>query len=303
MRTFPDKPQRWQKAGKRDPGPESLLRGREPFCVAACNRFIHRSAFRDHVWVLRAEQGKIAALLLYSKHSLFPVFNGLSDIQEGNPGRAPAGSRPRQEIPAPHFLNRLIRKMPIHAVQGLREDALVLENIMAHLGYHPAESIDYDLMALDQEPAADCFKAGPPGLIIRQPGSKDMAKLLPLQTAYEQEEVLPRGAAFDPSYSRATLEHIFSREHILTAELDGRIIAKVNTSAESFTRRQIGGVYVHPDYRGRDIAVRLCAEMIRSLTSSGRGISLFVKKQNIAARSVYRRIGFEILSDYRISYY
>jgi GNAT superfamily N-acetyltransferase len=237
------------------------------------------------VWSLRDGQGKVIALLLHSKRSLFPVFNGLSDI------------------PAPHFLNRLIRKIPVHAVQGLREDALIFENIMAHLGVHPIESIDYDLMSLDREPAAGCFKAGPPGLIIRRPGSNDMAKILPLQAAYEQEEVLPRGAAFDPSSSRATLEHILSREHILTAELDGRTIAKVNTSAESFTRCQIGGVYVHPDYRGRGIAVRLCTEMIRSLVPAGRGISLFVKKRNSAARSVYRRIGFEILAGYRISYY
>jgi ribosomal protein S18 acetylase RimI-like enzyme len=237
------------------------------------------------VWSLRDGQGKVIALLLHSKRSLFPVFNGLNDV------------------PAPHFLNRLIRKIPVHAVQGLREDALILENIITHFGIRPAESIDYDLMSLDREPPADCFTAGPPGLIIRQPGSPDMAKLLPLQAAYEQEEVLPRGAVFDPSSCRAALERILSHERILSAELEGRMIAKVNTSAESFTRSQIGGVYVHPDYRGRGIATRLCAELVRSLTPSGRGISLFVKKRNPAALSVYRRIGFEILSDYRISYY
>lgn len=287
------KPRRWRRAGKRDTGPEAFLREREPFCVGACARFMHRSAFHDQVWVLRNEEGKIEALLLHNKRSLFPVFNGLNDI------------------PAPHFLNRLIRGMPLHAVQGLREDALMLENMAAPLGFHPAESIDYDLMALDKEPSADCLAAGPPGLIIRQPGSKDMANLLPLQSAYEQEEVLPQGAEFDPSSSRATLEDILAHGRILCAELGGRMIAKANTSAESFTRSQIGGVYVHPDYRGRGIATQLCAELIRSLRTPGtaapiprgRGISLFVKKRNPTAFSVYRRIGFEVLSDYRISYY
>lgn len=277
--------QRWRRARKRDPGPEAFLREQEPLCVGACSRFLHRSIFHDHLWSLRDGEGNVLALLLNSKRSLFPVFRGLVDI------------------PVPHFLNRLIRSMPVHAVQGLREDALILENLMAQLGVHPAESIDYDLMALDKEPAAECFNAGLPGLHIRRADSKDMANLLPLQAAYEQEEVLPRGAVFNLSSSRATLEHILSREHIFTAELEGRIIAKANTSAESFTRCQIGGVYVHPDYRGCGIATRLCAELIRSLMPSGRGVSLFVKKRNPAARSVYRRIGFEVLSDYRISYY
>jgi GNAT superfamily N-acetyltransferase len=287
LKAFLNKPpnRRWRTAGKRDPSPEALLREREPLCVAACSRFLHRVAFHDRVWTLQDGEGRVEALLLHSKRSLFPVFNDLSNI------------------PVPHFLNRLIRNLPVHAVQGLRKDAVILENIMANLGVRPAESIDYDLMALDREPAAACFKVGPPGLVIRQPGSKDMANLLPLQVAYEQEEVLPRGAAFNPASSRATLENILSREHILSAELGGRMIAKANTSAESFTRCQIGGVYVHPDYRGRGIAARLCAELVRSLIPAGRGISLFVKKQNPAALSVYRRIGFEVLSDYRISYY
>lgn len=279
------KSRRWQKAGKRERGPEALLRKREPLCVGACSRFLHQSAFHDHLWILRDGDGNAEALLLHSKRAFFPVFNGLSDI------------------PAPHFLNRLLRNIPVHAVQGLREDVVILENIIAKLGIRPAESIDYDLMALDEEPAADCFTAGPRGLIIRQPGSNDITDLLPLQAAYEMEEVLPQGAVFNPSSSRAILEHILSREHILIAELEGRLIAKVNTSAASFTRYQIGGVYVHPDYRRQGIATRLCAELVRSLKPLGRGVSLFVKKRNPAARLVYRRIGFDILSDYRISYY
>jgi predicted GNAT family acetyltransferase len=39
------------------------------------------------------------------------------------------------------------------------------------------------------------------------------------------------------------------------------------------------------------------------LTAQGKGISLFVKKSNSAARSVYQRLGYKILGDYRINYY
>jgi predicted GNAT family acetyltransferase len=62
-------------------------------------------------------------------------------------------------------------------------------------------------------------------------------------------------------------------------------------------------VYVHPDYRGIGIAGRMTSEFTESLAAQGRGISLFVKKSNTAARRVYQRIGFEIQGDYRIDYY
>jgi predicted GNAT family acetyltransferase len=90
---------------------------------------------------------------------------------------------------------------------------------------------------------------------------------------------------------------------MLVAEFKGNLIGKINTNAVTFTRYQVGGVYVHPDYRGMGIARRMAGEFIASLTTQGKGISLFVKKSNSAARRVYQRIGFEILGDYHINYY
>jgi predicted GNAT family acetyltransferase len=99
------------------------------------------------------------------------------------------------------------------------------------------------------------------------------------------------------------LQRIFTNEQMLVAELNGRLVGKINTSADSFTRFQVGGVYVHPDFRAQGIALRMTAEFVRSLIAQGKGVSLFVKKSNPAALSVYRRAGFEFLADYRISYY
>jgi predicted GNAT family acetyltransferase len=124
-----------------------------------------------------------------------------------------------------------------------------------------------------------------------------------LQAAYEQEEVLPLASEFNAAVSRLNTERIFSKEDMLVAEFDGHLIGKINTNAVTFTRYQVGGVYVVPDYRGLGIARRMAGEFITNLTAQGRGISLFVKKSNPAARRVYQRIGFEILGDYRINYY
>jgi predicted GNAT family acetyltransferase len=80
-------------------------------------------------------------------------------------------------------------------------------------------------------------------------------------------------------------------------------VGKININAESFTRLQIGGVYVDPACRGRGIGGALIAGFIRLFAFREKGFTLFVKKQNAAARRVYDRIGFTKLADYRIDYF
>ncbi|MDR0690416.1 MAG: GNAT family N-acetyltransferase [Spirochaetaceae bacterium] len=276
----------WEKMNPQNAGETAdFLKNREIHCVTACAKFLNRNGIRDHVWSLREDGGNIAALLLHSGRTLFPVFVSPS------------------YIPVPYFMNRFLRKVPIHAIQGRREDVDVLEYTLVSLGCHCADRIDYDLMSLDGEPNGEALSAGPAGLVLRKPGVSDWDALYLLQAAYEQEEVLPWGTAFNPAYCRRSLEHIITGEHILAAELDGRIVGKINTNALSFSRYQIGGVYVHPDYRGRGIAVSMGAAFARHLTAEGWRLSLFVKKRNSAAQTVYRRIGFTVTGSYRISYY
>jgi ribosomal protein S18 acetylase RimI-like enzyme len=197
------------------------------------------------------------------------------------------------------FLN----KPPVHLVQGLLGDAQLLEAALADLGYHAAEQRDYDLMALDKAPGAGVPGAFPKGLELRRPGLADLEALCPLQAGYEEEEVLPRGAALNPAACRLALNKILTKEQSLIACLDKRIVGKINTNAAAFTRVQIGGVYVLPEYRGLGIGSRMTAVFAEQLAARGRGLTLFVKKSNPAAQKIYRRIGFVEAGDYRISYY
>lgn len=276
---------RWRKMKKWDTaGPENLLRAQERWCVAACSRFLKRNPAKEQVWTLRDKHG-IYGMIIQSKRSLLPVLGG------------------KKEIPPPRFLRGFFNVIPIHSLQGLKDDAVLLEQALEKFGRKASENIDYDLMCLDRPPNEECFSAGPADLILRKPLFTDADTLAALQAAYEQEEVLPKDAAFNPAVSRLNIERILSNEHILAAELGGRLVGKINTSSSSFTRFQVGGVYVHPDFRGLGIARRMAAEFVRSLIVRGRGISLFVKKTNSAALSVYRRLGFTLWGDYRISYY
>jgi ribosomal protein S18 acetylase RimI-like enzyme len=284
------RPLRWRKTPKAELyKAEAFLREREKLCVAASARFLTIGESRGHVWRLSDRDGGITSLLLHCRNSLFPVFGG----DTGGDSR----------IPGPRFLSRFLGKAHVHAIQGLREDAGLLETMMRDQGYFAAERIDYDLMGLDAAPRPEALKAGPAGLLLRRPLPGDGEQLFGLQAAYEQEEVLPGNAAFDPAVCRFNLERILSSEQILVAELGGRVIGKINTSAESFTRYQIGGVYVRPDCRGLGVGAKMTAVFARALLASGRGVTLFVKKRNAAAKAVYRKAGFAALADYRISYY
>jgi len=282
---------RWRKIpGDEHNKAEAYLKKREKLCVAACARFLHIRENRGHVWFLAeagvpGREGEIYALLLHCRRTLFPVFNK-------NPG-----------IPGPRFLNRFLGKIPIHALQGLREDTELLEILMQGQGYFASERIEYDLMGLDSESRPEAFRSGPAGLTLRPPLPEDEENIFALQSAYEQQEVLPANAAFDPVVCRLNLQHILSREQVLVAELDGQVVGKINTSAESFTRYQIGGVYVRPDCRGLGIGGKMTAVFAQNLLAQGKGITLFVKKRNTAAGKVYRRAGFTVLADYRITYY
>ena len=285
-RSSANKALRWQKMPRDQYHTAgTYLREREKFCVTACARILHIQESRGHVWYLSGREGEISALLLHSRRTLFPVFNR------------------NLSVPVPRFLSRFLGKVPIHALQGLREDAELLENLMEEQGYFAAERNDYELMSLDSMPRPEALRAGPAGLILRSPVPEDTEQLFALQSAYEQEEVLPGNAVFNPAVSRLNLENILSKERFLVAELDGQAVGKINTSAESFSRYQIGGVYVRPDCRSLGIAVKMTSVFVQNLLAQGKGITLFVKKHNAAARAVYRKAGFTVLADYRITYY
>jgi len=274
---------RWRKIPKSEyHRAEVYLRALERFCVAASARFLCIGEGRGHVWQLPKPDGEISALLLHSRRTLFPVFGG------------------SRRVPGPRFLSRFLGKVSIHAVQGLREDAEILEGLMQEQGYFAAEQIEYHLMSLDNAPA---IGTGPAGLKLRSPLPEDEETLFTLQSAYEQEEVLSVKSVFNPAVSRLNLQQLLSRERVLVAELNGQVIGKINTSAQSFTRFQIGGVYVRPDCRGLGIGAKMIAVFAQSLLAQDRGLTLFVKKRNPAACKVYRKAGFSILADYRITYY
>jgi len=159
-------------------------------------------------------------------------------------------------------------------------------------------------MCLDGPPAEAPWN---PGLeeaeIVRVFGPAWTDALYPLQEAYEREEVLPAGAEFHPAGCRKSLEGLLAEHYMIAARVDGNIVGKANTNALSYTRAQIGGVYVVPSFRGKSVATRMVHRLFHDLWKDRRGISLFVKCGNASAIRVYERLGMETRGEYRIAYY
>jgi len=264
---------------------EKLLRENEDNYVSACSRYLSRETEKDPVWICKSKTNGLEALLINSKSILMPVFPGC------------------KEIPSPDFLSGFLRKKSIHSIQGLTAEVKLLEEALSKKGMKARDIIDYDLMSFDIPSMLNTKKNYPEKLELCVPMLSDAQELTPLQAGYEKEEVIPKGSIYNPLSSRLNIIKIIKNGKILAAKLDGRFVGKININAVSFSRYQIGGVYVCPEFRGRGIAGRMTQEFIKSLLDQGRGFTLFVKKINNAALKLYKSLGFVVHNDYRITYY
>jgi hypothetical protein len=165
-------------------------------------------------------------------------------------------------------------------------------------------SIDYHLMGLDRRDyRPPALPPAPEGLRLREAGPHDARGLYPLQRDYELEEVLIEPGRFDPQACLANLRRTLRRQIVFMAELDGRPLSKAGTNARGFDADQIGGVFTVEEERGRGLARRVMDALLGRIFQEKSQASLFVKKLNPAAVTLYRRLGFRELEDFRISYF
>ena len=261
-----------------------LLVDNERKYVGACGRFLAR-AEGDHLWVLSGKNGEVAALAVNSRSTLIPVLSANNNTIW------------------PDFPVNFLRSKSIHSLQGLTNEVVHFEKSMAKAGRRITDQYEYDLMSIDTYPEIRNKKSCPVNLVLRVPTLADLNSITPLQAAYEMEEVIPAGSSFNPAASRIATAKMIAGGKIFAAEINGRFIGKIHVNAVSFTRYQVGGVYVHPEFRGMGIAGKMTAEFITLLLSECRGITLFVKKNNAPARRLYAGLGFSVKGDYRITYY
>jgi ribosomal protein S18 acetylase RimI-like enzyme len=267
---------------------ETFLKERERHGPGVCWRYLNRAA-EDKMWFAESH------FLFFSKRSLFPLFD-TENLH--NP------------LPLPRRLERELAKNRLHGLQGEAPSIDILEDSLGALGIAPAERIDYDLLELDSPGEAFLAlhaQSGPPGLEIKLPAMSDLDALIPLQAGYEYEEVLPKKNNHTLAVTRAASIKLIEGRLCLMAFAPGAqgkcAVGKININAESWTRFQLGGVYVAPAWRGAGIARAMAAHLLLRLLPRGKGFTLFARKQNAPAQAVYKRLGFKKYRDYRIDYF
>lgn len=172
----------------------------------------------------------------------------------------------------------------------------------AEIRIPPALTVDYHIMELSRRYEPESF-GDIPDLVIRRALPEDLDSLLPLQEAYEREEVLLSQDLFDSGRTRSELKYNLGAQIIYVAEHRGMIVAKAGTNARGIGYDQIGGVYTLPEYRGRKVARRLLLGLLFPIFAEGKGACLFVKKKNAAALRLYTNLGFRIAESYKIGYF
>jgi hypothetical protein len=282
----------WSIAGPADvPGILQLISPREWECVNLSSRISHGGraalpAARYARIALYKTENIVRRCIFFSRHGMIipylPGPNGPGDA--GFTGLHKILSTDRD------------------SVQSMMGIAGYVRKLSSVLDIHPSVTVDYHLMVLDPGDYAD-ITVEIPEITVRPAGPRDSGSIMPLQEAYEREEVVIRPEYYDREQSLSELKLSLTKNIIFIAEYRGRAVAKAGTNARGFSYDQIGGVFTRPDMRGKKIARVLMKELLASIFKNNKGACLFVKKTNTSALKLYRALGFRIAEDYQISYF
>lgn len=167
----------------------------------------------------------------------------------------------------------------------------------------PWRWMDYHFMARAPTPLRLEETAQVEDFIINKATKADFSLLWPLQKEYELEEVVFEQSDFNEKRSGLSFYRDLTVEHHWFGRLGSQVVCKASTNARGIKWVQIGGVYTIPTRRRSGLAYLLFRHLIDYFRERSLGVCLFAKKTNQAALGLYRKLGFQIVDDYRIVYY
>ena len=238
-------------------------------------------------------------------------------------------------------LKAFLSDKKISCVNGEADASHLIMNILAEIGRMPLHVNEYALMtfseaalkkiqakdkrhaAVPEEPQmcgmrTECAAANPISenaaatgekaccekFKIVRCGIRDADALMPLQLAYEAEEVLPPCRTQNPAVTRKNLERILKTEYVVALQnARGEPAAKANTNAVGIRWAQIGGVYTAPDFRRKGCASLLVETLAEKIVASNRLPVLYARNGNEAAQKAYTALGFTKTGGFTIAYY
>ena len=137
-------------------------------------------------------------------------------------------------------------------------------------------------------------------LPIRVARIGDVPRLEPLAAEMMIEDLGVDPRIPDPDLHQRSVASRCSRGRTLLAEREGRICFQLNIGTFCKDGAQVGGTYVHPDFRRQGLStsgMRAASEALLSLT---RCVSLHVNEANTPAVRCYERTGFVRAAPFRL---
>lgn len=234
------------------------------------------------ITIIKRIKGKIDSLVVITSRGLiYPIFstNTLWNINDKQ------------------VLIKIIANinMRVHGVLGLSSDVEFLDSIL----FNRIRGINNYLIL--HRPIKEILSINK-NLNIKKASVHDLNRLIPLEYAYQKEEVLLNP---DDLNKRATKENFRNKlKKDDTYYIDSNIpLAKASTTFKSLNYVLIGGVFTWEEKRSQGYGTELLSYLLNDQLSKGFSGALFVKKDNKAALHIYEKLGFVEEKPYKINYY
>lgn len=133
---------------------------------------------------------------------------------------------------------------------------------------------------------------------LRLATGDDLELILPLQSALAQQESGVSPLSKDPDGFRRRLARRIDQQRIWVLVEDGRLIFKMDVFAETPEVSYLEGVYVAPEKRRKGYGLRCLSQVSQTLLRRTKSLCILVNQQNLAAKALYRRVGFKFVSTY-----
>lgn len=133
--------------------------------------------------------------------------------------------------------------------------------------------------------------------------NSDFDAMLPLQKAYELEEVVVDKNNYNEKNSRILLRRNIQNGEVFGVRYNKRVVGKASINAKGENCIQLGGIFTDVTMRNRGIATFLVQNLTQRFKNEGKTIVLFVKNANSIAINVYQKCGFATFADYTILYF